>query len=78
MTPEQAIKKLSAFAADFKAGMMDDSFVINMMGAIVSTMTDDQDDYDALMTETLRPWGIEYQPPVQTKSLNELFREKLK
>ena len=57
MTPAQALWQLSALAADFKIGIVDDDFVREMLSVIVGSM--DVNDRDEILARALRHWGIE-------------------
>ena len=57
MTPKEALCQLSALAADFKIGIVDDEFVREMLSAIVVSM--DVNDRDEILARALRHWGIE-------------------
>jgi len=57
MTSEEALLQLSALAADFKVGIVDDEFVREMLTAIVSGM--DIDNKDAVLKRALQSWFIE-------------------
>ena len=57
MKAEQAILQLSALAADFKVGIVGDQFVVEMLTAIVDSMS--IDNKDKILARALESWGIE-------------------
>jgi len=57
MTAEEALLQLSALAADFKVGIVDDEFVREMLEAIVGGMN--IDNKDAVLKRALQSWFIE-------------------
>jgi len=57
MTAEQALLQLSALAADFKVGIVDDEFVREMLAAIVGGMNIDRK--DEVLKRALQSWFIE-------------------
>ena len=60
MKAEEALLQLSALAADFKVGIVDDEFVREMLEAIVGGMNIDHK--DAVLKRALQSWFIEDEP----------------
>ena len=57
MKAEQALLQLSALAADFKVGIVDDGFVRKMLKAIVGGMN--IENKDEVLKRALQHWFIE-------------------
>ncbi len=57
MQAEQALIRLSALAADFKMGIVDDAHVRDLLAAIVDSMAVDHK--DQLLKKALAQWGID-------------------
>jgi len=62
MTATLALNQLSAWAADFKVGIIDDDRVVKVMRAIVNGLEGFSDEErEVALEEALDSWGINYQ-----------------